>query len=179
MSCPDTAVWVDYFAGDLPPDEEAALEAHLFACDRCTEAAAGPARVIADLRALIPPVVGSDALAELRARGLRIEEQTLTPDRVYDVVFPRHADLLIFRLTGLDLSGASRVAFRMLAEDTGETLLAAVDPAPFDRDAGAVLVACQRHYAELPANTVAEVRVVDASGRETVGRYTIHHHFAG
>ena len=47
----------------------------------------------------------------------------------------------------------------------------------FDRAGGEVLIPCLRHFAHLPPDTVAEVRVRDAAGAEAVARYTIHHHF--
>jgi hypothetical protein len=51
------------------------------------------------------------------------------------------------------------------------------DDAPFDRARGEVLVACQQHYASYPPDTVAEVRVHDAEGRERLDTYTILHRY--
>ena len=63
---------------------------------------------------------------------------------------------------------------RITVEETGELLFE--DPsAPFDRDSGEVLIACQRHFAGMPPNIVAEVRMRDALGAEQVARYLIPH----
>jgi hypothetical protein len=48
---------------------------------------------------------------------------------------------------------------------------------PFDRDAGEVLVACQRYFAMLPPNIVIEVTVHDREGGESRSLYPIPHVF--
>jgi anti-sigma factor RsiW len=171
MTHPTREQWLDYFSGEAA--DEAALEAHLFACAACAEAAAGVAAVVTALREMVPPLLTGEALARLHARGVRVVEQPLLPGGPHEVVFPDHADILLFRLGGLALAGAQAVEFTMRAEASGEVLW--VEPAPVE--AGEVLVACQRHFAALPANTVAEVRTRDAGGQESVTRYTIHHRF--
>lgn len=86
------------------------------------------------------------------------------------------ADLLLHRLGGLALDDAARVSFRMLVESTGEELVAQ-DAVPFERDAGRVLVACQKHYAVMPPDTLAEVTVHPASGPTRTSTFTILHRF--
>src|SRR5262249_43693640 len=124
---------------------------------------------------LIPPALSSNGLQRLRSRGLRVREHPLAPGGPHDAVFPNDADVLLFRLSGLDLTRASDVELTMRVEGSGEVLMS--ERAPFDRDGGEVLLACQRHFATFPPNTVAEVRIRDAEGRESVTHYTIHHHF--
>ena len=88
----------------------------------------------------------------------------------------RDADLLIHRLSGLDLAHAERVDFRIAAESTGE-LLASVDRVPFDPAEGAVLVACRRHYATMPTDTVISLAIHTPSAPPQTATYTILHHF--
>ena len=168
---------VDYWAGDLPEQDEAALEEHLLGCEACSARSARVASVSETLRGLIPPIVTPEALAGLRQRGLRVLEHTMTPGERKQVVFPAQVDLLIHRLAGLELAQAARVGFELRCESDGRVLMALED-VPFDREQGAVLLACQQHYASMPPDTVAELRVRGQGGEETRVVYTILHHFA-
>jgi hypothetical protein len=170
----DWAGLVDYWAGDLGADDEAAHEEHLFGCEACSRLSARVAAVTETLRALIPPLLSPEALARLTARGLKIIENSMQPGERRDVVFPKEADILLHRLGGLDLEGATRVSFEMRSESSG-TIIAAVDDVPLDRARGELLVACQQHFSAYPADTVAEVRVHAADGGERVSTYTILH----
>ena len=49
---------------------------------------------------------------------------------------------------------------------------------PFEREEGAVLVACQRHYASLPPDTVMEVSIHAPGEAARTATYTILHQFA-
>jgi hypothetical protein len=92
------------------------------------------------------------------------------------VTFPARSDLLIHRLGGLDLREAQRVSFVLSVESSGKVLIA-LEQAGFDRERGEVLLACQRHYAFLPPDTVAEVRVHRPDRPDDTARYTILHRF--
>jgi anti-sigma factor RsiW len=82
------------------------------------------------------------------------------------------------------LQGLARAGVRILGADatvevtlrslaTGN-ILGHMEDAPFDARRGAVYLACQRDYAQLDHDLVAEVRV----GKEqTATEYTILHHF--
>lgn len=165
-----------YWSEDLSPEELDAVEAHLMGCPHCSEASARVAAITTALGAMVPVLVTRVALEELRGRGLRIVEGTLSPGERRPVVFERDVDLLIHRLGGLDLARVERVRFLLRVEETGEVILD--DPrAPFERDTGEVLLACQRHFAAFPPNVVAEVRARDPSGAEHVATYVIPHTF--
>ncbi len=179
-SCASPVTWeqlVDYWAGELSGDVEGALEQHLMACAACTATSASVAALTEALRAQIAPLLTADALARLRATGLRIAENPMLPSERKQVPFPAEVDLLIHRLGGLDLSRATRVSFTLRIEET-DRVVVEIDDAPFDLDAGAVLLACQHHFDVLPPNTVAEVRTHDDRGAETVAEYTILHQYA-
>ena len=93
-----------------------------------------------------------------------------------EAIFPPDADLLIHRLGGLDLSRVTRVGLTVKVEETGETIFQ-TDDVPFDREAGDVLIACQRHFSAYPPNLVFEVRSHDTSYRETLAVYAVPHVF--
>jgi putative zinc finger protein len=177
--CNAPAPWealVAYWAGDLPSAEEQALEEHLIGCAACSAESARVAAITETLRAMIPAVVDRALLQRLRAQGVRIRESVFAPGDRRDEYFTRDVDMLVFRLGGLDLSRAETVEFAMRDERSGK-ILTATKNAAFDRDAGAVLVCCQRHYADLPPDVVVEVRVHEVGRAEQLATYTILHHF--
>ena len=170
------ATLVDYWAGDLPAPEEDAVEEHLFGCASCTTEAARVAGVTETIRGAIPPVVSRRRVEEMRGRGARVRENAFLPGDRREVVFGADTDLLIHRLSGLDLARAGHVTFRIRVESTGE-LMTEVEDAPFERSEGVVLVACQRHYASLPADTRMEVDIHAPGEPVRTATYTILHKF--
>jgi anti-sigma factor RsiW len=170
---PTREQWIDYFSGEAADEES--LEAHLMSCGACASSAAEVAAIVEALRQMIAATLTASGLERLRARGVRVREHPLAPGGPHDAVFPADADVLLFRLAGLDLSRAADVQLTMRVEDTGAVLM--TDRASFDRNGGELLLACQRHFASFPPNAVAEVRVRDDDGRESTTRYTIHHHY--
>lgn len=177
MTCPTAIPWADlvrYWAADLPTQEAERLEEHLMGCATCTAESARVAAVVTALGAVVPPVVSRAALDRLRARGLRVHENVFTPGR-QAVTFPRDVDLLIHRLTGLDLSAAVRVRVAVRRESTRE-LFAEEPNAPFDVREG-VMIACQKHFAELPPDILVEVSAIDAAGVERTAAYSLPHRF--
>jgi anti-sigma factor RsiW len=179
-ACENRIPWetlVDYWAGDLSPADEDTVEQHLFECGACTADAARVASVTETLRAAIPPVLSRRRLEELRGRGMRVRENAFAPGDRREVEFAPDADLLVHRLGGLDLTGATRVRFTITAESSGAAI-SQMDDAPFDESEGAVLVACQRHYAALPHDTVFDVEVHVPGQAPRTATYTILHRFA-
>lgn len=178
MSCDSAIGWdelVAYWALDLSETDVARIDVHLMGCAECTATSARVAAVVGAMRAAIPPVVTRAFVEELKSRGLAVRENVFSPDERKAVVFAAELDLLIHRLTGLDLSNTRRVELVVRSESSGEVLL--VHPnAPFDAHEG-VLIACQRHFASQPADTVFEVRAVQASGAEQRATYPIPHFF--
>lgn len=177
MSCPTPISWEElvlYWAGDLALEQVDRLDEHLMGCAPCSAESARVSAVVEGLRELIPPVVTRAALARLRTRGTRIEENTFFPGR-QQVVFRRGVDVLVHRLAGFDLSGAERVRVAVRVESTGALLVE--DPnALFDAQDG-VLIACQRHFANLPPDVLIEVSAIDGSCAERTAKYSIPHIF--
>ena len=168
-------VLVAYWARDLSHGELDAVDEHLMGCAACTQASARVAQVSETLRALLPPVVSDARVDALRARGLQVHENLMLPGERREVRFPAEVDVLLHVLSGLELAEATRVDFVLRDEQSGRVLVAA-ESVPFERERGAVLVACQKHYAAFPRDTVAEVRVASSSGEQTIA-YTILHRY--
>jgi anti-sigma factor RsiW len=179
VSCAAPVGWealVAYWAGDLDADAEARIDEHVMACASCAAESARIAAITEALRGMIPVVVTRARLSELRGKGLRVREQTLTAGARTEVHFDASLDLLVFRLPGVDLARAERVSVAMRVTGTDQVLVEVAD-APFDREEGAVLLVCQRHYAALPPVVDAEVRARDAAGAEERATFTIDHRF--
>ena len=175
--CDKPIAWdalVDYWAGDLTSAESDGVEEQLFACAGCTKAAERVARIAHTLKGAIPPVVSAEEAAALRARGLRVADNEFLPNVRKEAVFTKDLDVLLHRLRGLDLVNAERVEVAVKVESTGDTIFEEMF-APFDRDRGEVLVACQRHFVAYPPDIVFDVRVHRAKADATVQRFIVPH----
>ncbi|MFT3926645.1 MAG: zf-HC2 domain-containing protein [Myxococcales bacterium] len=178
--CSTPLAWetlVAYWSADLSEAETERVDEHLMACVRCSEHSARVAQLAQSLRELLPPVLAPALLDTLHARGLCIEDNPMSPGERREVTFPRHVDILLHRLQGLELSDVVKVDFSVHDEASGN-LLTEVHDAPFDRARGEVLVACQKHYASFPPNTVFEITAALPSGETRSTRYTVLHRFA-
>ncbi len=168
---------VDYWTDELDEAESSSLEDHLFACAPCTAAMERIQRVIGAFRGSMAPAISADQLAELRATGLAIEENTFAPGVPREITFPRSLDIMIHRLGGLALANAERVSVTVRAEASG--MVIHEDPfAPFDRGRGEVLIACQRHFSVFPRDIVIDVRVHRGAQPSELATYAIPHVFA-
>lgn len=167
---------VDYWTVELAADARDAIEDHLFACEPCAAEAERVAAIVAALRTQIPPVISADQLAALRAQGIAIEENTFLPGQRTSVTFAPGLDLMIHHLGGLDLADAERISLTVRSRASGAVLHH--DPiAPFDRARGEVLIACQRHFATLPADPVFDLEIHRAAGAPSHASYDIPHKF--
>ncbi len=166
--------WIDFFAGDL--DEEAGdrLEQLLFECAPCAAEAERWGAVAGATGIVIPPVLTTEALHALQDQGERMNENVMRPGEHRRADFPDGGRLLIHRLQGLDLADADRVDLT-LSTPEGSPLVR-FDDVPFDRAAGEVLVACQRHFGEsFPEEIVFEVERHVARQVEVMARYVVDH----
>jgi hypothetical protein len=175
MSCASPLSWetlVDWWAGDLDDAAGSAVEEHVLGCDVCAGVASRVAASAEAVRTMVPPVVGPERLEGLARAGVRIMENPIAPGQTCDFHFPRNADLAVHVLGGLALRPGARVEVTLRSLATG-IILGHVEDAPFDARRGAVYLACQRDYAQLDHDLVAEVRV----GKDPPAQYTILHHF--
>jgi hypothetical protein len=121
----------------------------------------------------VPVVVSRSAVDALRARGLRIEEYALSPRERMTFAFPADTDVVVHRLTGMDLASARRVRVTVRVESSGEVLFEELD-APVDAR-GEVLVTCQRHFTQYPPDILFELLATAASGEERSAEYPVMH----
>lgn len=168
---------VAYWASDLDAAAHDAIEEHLFACDRCLASAERVAQLAQVFRGSLPPVISRDELDALRAKGVSVRENVFEPSKRQTATFEPGIDILIHRLTGLDLASAERVHVTVRNESGGPVIFEEMF-APFDRDRGEVLIACQRHFAAYPPDVVFDVRVHRAAREPDLATYFIPHVFA-
>ena len=176
MSCERPLTWetlVGWWAGDLPEAEALLVEEHLLGCGRCSAVADRVAATAEALRTMVPPVVRPERLRELAGAGVRILENPIDPGQTNDFHFPKNVDLAVHVLRGLTLGAGARVEVTLRSLATG-ALIGHFEDVPFDAARGAVYLACQRDYAELDHDLLAEVRV---ARDPSPARYTILHHF--
>ena len=168
---------VAYWANDLPPDELADIEEHLFACTTCCAAAERIGQIARAFRTSLPPVISPAELAVLRAQGATLVENTFAAGARQTVTFEPGIDLMIHRLGGLDLATAERVEVVVRTESGATGVIFEELFAPFDRERGEVLIACQRHFAAYPHDVVFDVRVHRSSRPPELATYFIPHEF--
>jgi hypothetical protein len=168
---------VAYWANDLEPAAHDAVEEHLFACDGCLANAERVAQLARVFRSSLPPVVSRGDIDTLRAQGAAIRENVFEPSKRQTVTFEPGVDILIHRLTGLDLASAERVEVTVRNESGGPLIFEELF-APFDRERGEVLIACQRHFAAYPPDVVFDVRVHRPAREVELATYIIPHVFA-
>ena len=166
---------VAYWSNDLDAEAQASVEEHLFACDTCFANAQRLEKVVQAFRLGPPPVISQAEVDALRAQGLNLVENSFAPGQGESVTFAHGVDLLIHRLTGLDLTHADRVEVIVRSESHGVIFEEPV--APFDRARGEVLIACQRHFAAFPPDIVFDVRVHGPAAPADVATYIVPHIF--
>jgi hypothetical protein len=168
--------FVAYWARDLAADAEASVEEHVMGCATCTALSERISGITETLRTMLPPVIAPERLSRLAALGIPFQETRLSPGERRTVRFPSGVDVSIHRLGGLALADAERVSVEVRVESSGHVLVAEPD-VPFDREGGAILIACQRHFANLPPDILFSVRAISASGAETQADYVVLHEF--
>jgi hypothetical protein len=167
---------VAYWARDLDPEEEASLEEHVMGCATCTALSERVAGITESLRRLLPSVIDPERLRRLGSMGVPFQETRLLPGDRKAVRFPTGVDISVHRLGGLPLADVERVAVEVRVESSGR-VIADLPDVPFDRDDGAVLIACQRHFASFPPDILFSVRSFSASGTENRAEYVVLHEF--
>jgi len=176
--CPPKETLVANWAGELGDEAAAAVDEHVFGCDACTAETERLAGLVGALREKIPFVISHAHRDRLVAAGTRIHVTPVepTPDRAAkkSARFTPDLDLLVFALRG-DLANADRIDVE-IASPTG-TPRYLLEDVPFDRKAGEVLIACQRHFEGMfPAgDPVFSVHAVEAGERRAVGDYVVAH----
>lgn len=179
LQCDAPLAWsllVDYWAGDLDTSESEAVEAHVFGCVGCAAQSARVAEITEALRAELPVVLSAEQVGALRARGLVVEENPIAPGTRRTVEFRKGVDILLHRLQGLNLTDAQSVRITVRTESTGQ-VITEDHFAPFDRARGEVVIACQRHFSEMPPDITFDVSAVDSAGHVSRTTYHVPHVF--
>src|SRR5262249_47866574 len=176
--CPPKGHPAANWAGGLGDEAAAAVDEHVFGCDACTAETERLAGLVGALSEKIPFVISHAHRDRLVAAGTRIHVTPVepTPDRAAkkSARFTPDVDLLVFALRG-DLANADRIDVE-IASPTG-TPRYLLEDVPFDRKAGEVLIACQRHFEGMfPAgDPVFSVHAVEAGERGARGGYVVAH----
>jgi hypothetical protein len=170
---------IDYWLGDLAPDDEERVEEHLLGCAPCSERLRDLVALTQGVRTLaadglIRAVVTSAFLESLVAEGLAVREYRLVPGgRVECTVTP--ADDLVAAHLRVDLRDVERVDLvRCDAEGREETRL---DDIPINASTQeVVLLERMDRVRALPA-CVKRVKLVghEATGERLLGEYTFVH----
>ncbi len=170
---------LDYWTGELPPADAAALEEHLFACDACSgrlssvqQLASGVDRLAraGRFRSVVPPtLVDRLVAAGVRVRTFRISPGGLTPCGV-----GTDDELLVARLAA-DLRGVERVDL-VTCDDGGRERERARD-VPFDASGGEVVLAERVDRARGYPTHVLRMRLLalGPGGERVIGEYALAH----
>ncbi len=164
----------DYLGGVLAESDNEELESHLFSCRPCAVESERLFALAVAIRKAVPPVISAERFEELEREGRIAEVNPMSPGQVVEARFPPAEKLLVHRLGGSDLSRARRVDVA-LCDLEGEAFVR-LDNVPFDAARGEVLLACQRHFADLfPHDIVFRLEVVIGDRWEEASRYTVLH----
>ncbi len=169
----------DYWLGDVSPENEAAIEEHLFGCSACSEmlgwvARFGEAVKAAARRGNIGMLLTPEFVDRLVREGLRV--RTYAPMSGGDVqcTVTKADDLLMGRLRA-DLSKARRVDAVVL--DESGAMRFRVEDVPFRAVAESELVWNQPiNVARASGADVMVIRLVEAAeGDRVLAEYTFRH----
>ena len=172
MSAP-FATLVDYWFGELDPEQTAQFEEHLFGCAECTEklealVALGAAVRAAWREGALRAVISRSLLEAMQKEGLRLREYRMAPGGSVNCTIAQADDFVVSRLSA-PLAGVRRVDV--------VTPHHRFEDVPFDEAAGEVLVCPapaelkRRGAFTLPMRLVA----VEEKGERVLGEYTFLH----
>jgi hypothetical protein len=158
--------------GDLPPDEAATLEEHIFSCDDCAAASDRLTQLVGGVRELIPPVLSHALRDRLVAKGTRVHHTAVEASIPARARFAPDIDLLVHVLRA-DLSRVDRVDVELVRPE-GVVWLR-FEHVPFDAKTGEVLIACQRHFEAMGHDPIFRVHALESGEQRSVGDYFVYH----
>ena len=172
MSAP-FAKLVDYWFGELPTDEEAAFEEHLFGCGECTAKleeleALGTAVRAAWREGAVRAVISRVLLDAMKKEGLRLREYPLKPGGSVNCTIASADDFVVSRLSA-PLEGVRRLDL--------VTTAGRFEDVPFDAAAGEVLVCPAPAPLKKMGTYTHHMRLVavEEAGERVLGEYTFLH----
>jgi hypothetical protein len=169
---------IDYWTGDLPAADAAALEEHLFFCGDCSARLDNVASVAGGVAALarqgrISGIISRALLNRLQRDGVRVRQYTLSPgETVPCAVFP--GDDVVVTSLHANLTGVSAVALRVAGPDGA--LLGAIDDIPVSATASGVLWTTPGALVRsMPSQQLhLTLRTADGAG-QILGEYVLDH----
>ena len=176
----EPAVLLDYWLALLPAAGEAAVEEHLFECDRCGDQFREMIELAEGLRTLaqsgsLRVVVADDLVQHAVDAGLRVRQYEVAPGQTVLCTVSADDELLFARLAA-DLSGATRVDLSF-CDPHGVERQRMMD-IPVRGDAGSVVLHESLTFVKASPSTAMITRLlaVDADGDERLlGEYTFQH----
>ena len=174
MICPiSTEKFRALFSHELSEAEAHEISEHAFGCDRCAREFERVARLIEGLREVIPFVISHAQRDKLIAAGTRLRVTNVPLSTAPHALFSADVDLLVHALQ-MDLAKADRVDVDVRGPNGEPGAL--LENVPFDRTAGEVLIACQRHFEGMfPGDPVFRVHAIEAGARRTIGDFVVVH----
>ena len=174
MNCPPLATVAAWSLDELDRSQTEAFEEHYFTCDACFSRADRMHRLIADLGALLPPILTRDRRQKLEGTMPSLTEVDVRPGERASIQLGRSAEVGLW-IIHAPLEHAARVDFEARSADGG--LLFALTDVPFDRVRGEVVLACQLHYRANPRTQEMHValNVSSPDGARPVGPYILLH----
>jgi hypothetical protein len=109
----------------------------------------------------------------LVASGTRVRVTNVEINTSPTALFAADVDLLVHALR-MNLAGTDRVDVDVFGPngEPGATL----ENVPFDRAAGEVLIACQRHFEGMfPGDPIFRVHAIAAGAKRTIGDFVVVH----
>jgi hypothetical protein len=167
----DTAI--DYWAGELPADAEAAVEAHTFACDGCARELAAAGALAGGIAGAVRAgrlhgVVTDAILNRLAADGARIRMFTLDGPAIVPCAVWAGDDLVVSRIRA-DFTGVTSVTIAT-RQGSGDEIARLVDVREILHAFSAA------HLRALPATRVVVTVTAQAGDVErTLAEYSLEH----
>ena len=166
---------IDYWAGDQPADDAAALEAHLFSCADCSARLEAVAAVAGGVAALarqgrISGIISRTLLNRLQRDGVRVRQFTLDPGETVPCAAYPGDDVVVTALNA-DLSGVDTVSLRVTGP--GDTVFGAIDDIPVSTAATGLLWATPGAFVRSMPSQQMRLTIRSAGG--VLGEYVLEH----
>jgi anti-sigma factor RsiW len=182
MSCPnpiDPAILADYWLAELAPNDESAVEEHIFDCEDCTRQLQSVIDLAEGIRTLarqgnLGMVVTREFLDRLTREGLRAREYAPQAGGAVACTVTAQDDLLIGRLAA-DLTGIERVDVALCDPSGAERQR--LQDIPFRGGLTEVMLNYPIGMARQsgPDVLVMKVLAVTKEGERVLGEYTFNH----
>lgn len=179
MSHPAFATLMEYWFGELAPEDENRMEEHLLGCAHCSEqlgelAALGSGISSAFRSGALRTVISRAFLEKMKTAGLRLREYRVPAGGSVQCTISAADDTVVGRLEAA-LTGVARLDLALLNE-RGDVRSRLLD-IPFDPVAGEVLFCpSAAKLKKQPAHTdVVRLIAVEEAGERTLADYTFVH----